>query len=309
MSEQTRKALTEIAEADRRYNLGEVAKGRDWISKAISLSADKQVYVGDSAGNRGVIEVLSAHGDFETLAVLLAKATKSPETSREPQVFESYADALERLGRKAEAKAAYAQLLVVLNKEYPTPASQTPAGQPALLNKAQAQWKSGDTAGARTVFDTVRRLYPDRAAVASNNQAYFAAQDGTDLEEALKLAKEAVAKAEATGDQVVLGQYEDTLGWVYYQIGIRDKSSKAISDAITNLELAITAYPYQGEIYDHLAQAYIAGGRTDEAAIIYARLAGIWVANTATLDMAKKYPVKAVPDTAQPAPAAPRKEV
>ncbi len=278
-AEHLRQAQASIAEADRQYNLGDVAKGRDWLKKAVALSKADEVFFGGSSGQLGVIAVASNHGDYEALASMLIDASKDPKLASGPDIYQFTGDALFRLGRTTEAKAAYARNLAVLLKTYPSLTARTPSGRPVQLNKAEAEWKTGDYISAKKDFDTVRRLYPDFVADASNSEAYFAAEDGVFLTDAEKLALAAVAVASKTDDPMVLAEFQDTLGWVYYKMWLADHSKEHIDNAVTYLELASSGFPSEPDIHSHLAQAYLAAGRQADAAIEYSRLANMWPAD------------------------------
>ncbi|MGE5279958.1 MAG: tetratricopeptide repeat protein [Deltaproteobacteria bacterium] len=99
-------------------------------------------------------------------------------------------------------------------------------------------------------FRRVLEEDPDHAD-AMNGLAYAYAQKGTDLLEALELARGAVAQNPFSG------AYLDTLGWICYRLG-------KVDEAIGFLERAAKLM-IEPEILDHLAEAYRAAGRLQDA--------------------------------------------
>jgi len=239
------------------------------------------VYVGgEGAGNRGVIEVLSDHGDYDELARILKPAVTNPKIEDKEVFYSLYGDALYRLGRRTESQAAFANLLGILRKAYRSTGARTAQGRPAQLAEADAQLRAGDLAGAVKSYEAVRRLYPDFAADAANSQAYLNAEDGVNLAQDLKLAQYAVGKATTQDDPEALAEYQDTLGWVYYQMWLKSHTKADIEQAVSYLELGVSAMPQQGDCVYHLATAYEANGQIDDARIEFERLANLWPANT-----------------------------
>ena len=303
-SERTSQALAEAQEADRQYNLGHVSDGRLWIEKAIALANVTDVYFGtDSGESPGVIDILSNHGDYQELARVLKPGLEARSLDNKEGRYDSYGDALYRLGHKAESQAVYASLVVLLRKDYPSPGERTPTGRPAQLAFADAEVRAGDYADASRDYDAVRRLYPDFAAEAANNQAYLSGEDGIDLPADLKLAQLAVTKANDADDPDVVAEFQDTLGWVYYQTWLKTHSKNDLTQAIANLEQSSSALPGQGDGIYHLAAAYEANGQMDDARIEYTRLANIWPADDQAQAAVKRLgspPVLPMPDSTSP---------
>ncbi len=105
-------------------------------------------------------------------------------------------------------------------------------------------------------------LAPD-SAEQKNNLAYTLAELGAnqnDLEEALGLAKQAVeaARDDPNSKEEGLGIYLDTLGWVYFKLS-------RYSDAASALAQAADLAPMYPDIHYHLARAYKADGKDDQA--------------------------------------------
>lgn len=115
----------------------------------------------------------------------------------------------------------------------------------------------GDTAGAEQAYRRAAEL-DERAAAPRNNLAMLLARRG-DVEAATRVAQEAYAVA--AQDPVVL----DTLGWLYLR---QDLTTRAIG----MLEQAHAKAPALPDAQLHLAQAYAAAGRRDEARKLLAAL-------------------------------------
>jgi len=118
----------------------------------------------------------------------------------------------------------------------------------------------GDLAHQMGKFDDALRWY-ERAIqldsqnhLAFNNYAYSLAEQGKDLERALKLANRALAIRSN------LGTYYDTRGWVYYKMG-------RYEEALKDLRLAVDTAPTTAELRYHLAAVYAKLGRKQDALV------------------------------------------
>ncbi len=87
---------------------------------------------------------------------------------------------------------------------------------------------------------------------ALNYLGYLLAQNGKDLEEAIKLVNRALAADPGRGE------YLDSLGWAYYKQGNLGEAEKYLSQAAQKL-------PDHPEILDHLGDVYAKRGRWQEA--------------------------------------------
>lgn len=90
--------------------------------------------------------------------------------------------------------------------------------------------------------------------LAMNDYAYALAEDGRDLEKALKLAQRAIA---IKSNQ---GAYRDTLGWVLYKLG-------RYEEALKELRIAVQTAPDSADLRYHLAAVYAKLGRKDDALV------------------------------------------
>jgi tetratricopeptide (TPR) repeat protein len=292
-------AMAEVTEADRNYNLGNVAGGREWLQKAVDLVPDQiEIYNGGDNGEPGVISVASTRGDYPFLASLLTKEATQPKLVNPWQLYMAIGDAYDHLGDVADKHTAYAEALASLKAEFPSPTASTPDGEPVRFMEAQCELEAGDIAAAKVDFDTVIRLDSDVAADAQNDEAYFMAEDGTDLDQALTLATTALNTAEKAGNLNTVAMYQDTVAWVLYNQYLKTKDPATLQKAITYEELSVDEVPEEGDDHLHLAMEYEAAGRDSDAAVEYSRVANLEPANTSARAEAQR--LAAVPDKSQP---------
>ncbi len=109
---------------------------------------------------------------------------------------------------------------------------------------------SGRQADAMKQYEAALDLDPDMGET-KNNLAYLLAEEGKDLDRALKLAQEAKAAMPDSPNAA------DTLGWVLYKRGV---SSAAIGYLREAIQVAKPDDPGIGEIRAHLSLAYEASG-------------------------------------------------
>lgn len=112
---------------------------------------------------------------------------------------------------------------------------------------------------AEEVLLQVLDEYPDDIG-ALNDLGYLWADQGKNLERALKMIRQAVA-AEPKNYA-----YRDSLGWVYYKLG-------RYNEAVDELKQAVHDKDSDGTVLDHLADAYSAAGRKAEARDAWRRAA------------------------------------
>jgi Tfp pilus assembly protein PilF len=135
----------------------------------------------------------------------------------------------------------------------------------ALVDGLRAQERNDLTSAAR-YYENALRL-GEHSGVAANNLAWIYAQQGTELDRALELAKDAAELV--PHNPAVL----DTLGLVYLR-------RREYSQAINTLEAArriATAHPQpaaEQSIRQNLAEAYIRAGQTSAAAELINNLPG-----------------------------------
>ncbi|MEN3001264.1 MAG: tetratricopeptide repeat protein [Armatimonadota bacterium] len=118
----------------------------------------------------------------------------------------------------------------------------------------------GDLAHRVEKFEDALRWYEkavqidDHNHLALNNYAYSLAEQGKDLERALKLVNRALFI------RPNLGTYYDTRGWIYYKMG-------RYEEALRDLRLAVDTVPNHAEVRYHLAAVYVKLGRKQDAQV------------------------------------------
>jgi putative PEP-CTERM system TPR-repeat lipoprotein len=141
------------------------------------------------------------------------------------------------------------------------------------INEAQAEFdiivsRNPKNVGARTIaamlahtkndIEDAKRRYREvlevepTAAVAANNLAWIYAEEGTDLDEALRLAQMAAAQVPDRAE------IHDTVGWVYYR-------KELPSLAIAPFERSVAQQPDNPTYHYHLALAHAKSGNTVQA--------------------------------------------
>src|SRR5579883_781122 len=195
-----------LQEADRLFTIGNVAQAQSWCDKAIALDPDSiATYLGYESGgfeSPGVIGVLQQHGDYPDMIRYITAATKNPKFSNNWRLYLVLADAQTHMDNSAGEQEAYRQELAALAKQFTTSGATIDTGNIAdlLSAKADAEWAIGDTASAMKDYSKAIETYPDRAPYVKNHEAYSAALTGTNLPEALALAKDAVSSARHSDD-------------------------------------------------------------------------------------------------------------
>lgn len=196
----------------------------------------------------GRADLLQAEGQDEAaLEVLTRLAQDRPEDA---QAQAALADQLRRMDRFAEAEAAYDRTLAL-----------TPEGTGRLwylhFMRALAREGQGDWPGTESDLRAALALAPDQPQLL-NHLGYSLVDRGENLPEALDLIRRAVDLEPESGAIV------DSLGWAYYRLGRH-------TDAVAQLETAVTLLATDPVINDHLGDAYWMVGRAREARFQWTR--------------------------------------
>lgn len=102
-------------------------------------------------------------------------------------------------------------------------------------------------------FEKALELDPQNH-LAMNDYAYALAENGRDLEKALRLVRRAIAIKSN------IGAYHDTHGWVLYKLG-------RYEEALRELRIAVQTAPDTPDLRYHLAAVYAKLGRRDDALV------------------------------------------
>jgi len=272
-------ALDELQEADRQYDLGQIVQAQNWTRKAIALSDEDEVLQGDEGAGNGVIGILMAHGDYALLCQILSTEIKKPEKASNPAYYEAYGEALKHMGQSDQARAIYGQGVEVLRKKDSNTTGFFNNSDSNLVSLADFEWNAGNIDQSVLDFETARKKLPDSAATLYNNQAYLEAEGSVRLPEALSFAQKAVSSATNANDPTTLAMYLDTRGWVFYKMFLASGDKSQISASVSDFESAVSNYPADPDVCYHLAKAYEAAGRIDDAVIAYSRLVNLVIAD------------------------------
>lgn len=103
---------------------------------------------------------------------------------------------------------------------------------------------------AKALFQKVLTLEPGQDG-ALNSLAYMYAQDGTNLDEALKMVRKAVAIDSSNG------AYYDTLGWVLFKKGMNTEALMALQKAEVYVQDPVV-YDHMGDVYKTIGESAMA---------------------------------------------------
>jgi tetratricopeptide (TPR) repeat protein len=135
--------------------------------------------------------------------------------------------------------------------EFDQVASRNPKNLAARTIAAMLSHQTNDLEDAKKRYrDIIER--DANASVAANNLAWILAEEGKDLDEALRLAQRAEAQTPNRPE------IQDTLGWVYYRKGLP-------SLAVPAFEKSVKLAPENAVYHYHLGLAHAKGGNVPEA--------------------------------------------
>jgi tetratricopeptide (TPR) repeat protein len=143
------------------------------------------------------------------------------------------------------------QRLPEARAEFDTLAAQNPKSVTARTLAAMLSHSTDEIEDAKKRYREILDL--DRnAAIAANNLAWILAEEGKDLDEALRLAERA---AEAAPDRP---EIHDTVGWIYYR-------KELPTLAIAPFEKSVSQAPDNAVYHYHLALAHAKSGNAERA--------------------------------------------
>ncbi|MGC8669252.1 MAG: tetratricopeptide repeat protein [Chthonomonadales bacterium] len=192
-------------------------------------------------------------------------------------------------------RATYVAIVSVCQdrKQWPLMARFAELGA-AATSASDARWKANFYNTAGEAYDRMGR-FADMMRVAEaaykampddpqtlNALGYAYAEAGTKLDDAIRLTTRAVELGRDRGlTPEQLGAIVDSLGWAYYKAG-------RIADATATLATAANMSPGQVEIHYHLALAYRAQGRNEDARIELMRALAIEPGNQVVQQLLKQ---------------------
>lgn len=147
-----------------------------------------------------------------------------------------------RIGHLYERKGDYPHAIAMYRKGQQL--SGDDPGPMVLL--AEGLTTAGQPAEAVTLYRKVLSSHPDQA-VAMNNLAILLSDTGGNVDEALKLAQNAVKKAPGNAE------FADTAGYIYLKKGMRDV-------ALRTFENLVHKYPQSSTFHYHLGMALFENG-------------------------------------------------
>lgn len=205
------------------------------------------------------LATLEAGGDVPAVegrrAEVLVRAGREEEGRQKLAALANRGDAL------AAVAAAQAMQRLDQYKESIPVLEKVVAGQPdaavAHFLLGAAYERSGDRRKAVASLRRVLEIDPGFHA-AMNYLGYTYAEQGENLDEALRLVSRAVALDPDNGS------YVDSLGWTYYQLGRHEQ-------ARGYLERAARLDPADATLHEHLGDVYVALGQNDRARQAYRR--------------------------------------
>jgi tetratricopeptide (TPR) repeat protein len=206
----------------------------------------------------------------EAVALLRAQIPKTVDTTQPPNqndfiLLLTISSHLSQAGKSALAVAAAKDALTR------APASSPGFTTAALLTLSSAQQRAGDFKGAQESLQRILDRDPDNA-TALNNFAYFLAERGERLADALVMIKRAVRTDPKNSS------YLDSLGWVYFKLGKLDRAERYLTDALRRDPTSFTLNEHLGDVYhgqNKPDQARAAWQRALSASIVTDDVAGV----------------------------------
>jgi predicted Zn-dependent protease len=175
--------------------------------------------------------------------------------SQDPRAVLAAAEAYQRVERYRESIPALERLLTRASQ--PGGELQPPAAKAARFLLGAAYERTGKREEAVAEFRRLLGADPEYHA-ALNYLGYMFAERGEHLDEARKLVERAVALEPDNG------AYVDSLGWVYFRLGL-------LEDARATLERATRLEITDGTVEEHLGDVYGALGQPERASAAYRR--------------------------------------
>ncbi len=125
----------------------------------------------------------------------------------------------------------------------------------AMINLGILLDNAGYFSRCDSFYEEALKIYPDESTLL-NNYAYSLAKRKVKLDRALELSKKSLEK-----DSLV-ASYLDTLGWIYFQMGMIEEAEKYI-------KMAIEHGSNSSEVLEHMGDVYMRLNNTEEAKVFY----------------------------------------
>lgn len=190
------------------------------VTELASWNADGWVYLSS---------VFLEKNNFQEVATVLESALKVLPDDFRVNFFLGVA--YNRLGRNIEAARVLERARGI------NPKDMGALSQLALVYDGMQRNEDSDR-----LYEEALKIDPNYHLVL-NNYAYSLAERGLDLERALEMSKKAV---EAQPDNP---SYLDTIGWIYYRLGVYKEAEQHVKKALEKGEANAVVYEHLGDIY------------------------------------------------------------
>lgn len=244
----------------------ELAEGRAAASEAIF----RKLYTPgskDTRAARGLMDALIAQKKFpEALRLMGEEVKRTPEdegarvayavlardTGNLPLAMEQYRESIRINPNNAQSIVGLAQIQQATGESaaalegFRKAASMAPKDAGVQFACATGFQMSGNRAEALRLYGAARALDAQNPLIL-NNLAYLHAEEGTNLDEALRLAQEAVKRGPTVPN------YADTLGFIYHKKGMHDSALQVYRNLVEK-------NPNVAEFRIHIAQVLLAKG-------------------------------------------------
>ncbi len=255
------RSQTDLGEAQREAQIGQLAQARVWCDRAIAVSPHAVgTYLSlPTAGDPDALGIVSLYpedqgvfssvGDLPDSIAYLQKARAAlPQDYRPLAALEQlYGDA----GDAADQRATAAALAALLEQKIVRPGATH--DEALMLTLSQAYFDAGNIAKGAADGQAVIRAFPTDPDVYNQLAYAWAVADSTpDLPQARTDAQKALALATRANepDEGIAG-IQDTLAWVQYR-------QADYADALANAQTAVSLDPREPEERYHLGMIYAA---------------------------------------------------
>ncbi|MBI5471278.1 MAG: tetratricopeptide repeat protein [Ignavibacteriae bacterium] len=190
------------------------------VTELASWNADGWVYLSS---------VFLDRNDFQSVVTVLESALKTlPDDVRVNSIL---GIAYSRLGRTEDAIRVLERARTIDPKDLNT------ITQLALIYDGLKRYDESDS-----LYEAALRIDPNNH-LTLNNYSYSMSERGIQLQRALEMAKKAIEQ------QPENQSYLDTIGWIYFKLGIYSEAEKYVKKAIEKGNANAVLYEHMGDIY------------------------------------------------------------